>query len=582
MYVEQVPNRSSPPAILLRESFRANGKVKKRTLANLSHWPNDKIEALKAVLCDDLRLPPGGSRGSSAPSEGDQSPFRIRRSLPHGHVKAVLGMLRKLGVETMIAAKRSHERDLVVGMIVGRILFPRSKLDTTVRWRQTCSLAHVLGLEDADADEVYASLDWLLKRKQRIEKKLADQQLGDGSSVLYDMSSSYYTGTHCPLAQYGGRRGGETKRFPIIKYGLLANRQGCPVGVEVYEGNTGEPTTIPDVADKLCKRFALQRAVVVGDRGNVTNTTIEKLREHPALGWIGALKSGAIRELIEKGRLETSLFDSQNLAEISCDSYSGERLIACFNPLMAEERRQKRRELLEATEKVLEKLVAQVNRRTKTPLSASEIGVSAGKVVNRYKMAKHFELSISDDSFTWKRNQEGIEKEEQLDGIYVIRTSEPKEDISGPDVVRTYKGLSQVEQAFRCLKTVDLRIRPIFLRDPDHVKAHIFICVLAYYVEWHLRQCWAPLLYADEELNTTRQTRDPVAPAKPSSSVERKKIAHRTPDGFDVQPFSTLLADLATICLNTCSLADDPDGPTFQQETEPTPLQTRAFALLDL
>ena len=252
MYVERVPNRSSPPAILLRQSFRANGKVKKRTLANLSHWPDDKIKALKAVLSDDLRLPAGGSRGSAGPSEGDPSPFRIRRSLPHGHVKAVLGMLRKLGLETMIAAKRSRERDLVMGLIVGRMLFPRSKFDTSVRWRKTCSLAHVLGLEDADADEVYATLDWLLKRKQRIEKKLADQQLGDGSSVLYDLSSSHYTGTHCPLAQYGGRRGGEMKRFPIIKYGLLANRQGCPVGGEVYEGNTGEPTTIPDVADKLC------------------------------------------------------------------------------------------------------------------------------------------------------------------------------------------------------------------------------------------------------------------------------------------------------------------------------------------
>ena len=412
MYVETVKNRSSPPAILLRESFRQKGKVKKRTLANLSHWPRDKVDALSAVLLNQLRLPPepskqdaGGSPSKRPSNAKDRSAFRILRPWPHGHVKAVIGTLRKLEIDTIIAARRCRERDLVVGMIVARLLFPRSKLNTTVHWRDNCSLAQVLGIEDADENEVYAALDWVLKRKQRIEKKLANRHLSDGSSVLYDLSSSYYTGTHCPLAKYGRRRGGEQKRFPLILYGVLADRQGRPVGVEVYEGNTGEPTTIPDVADKLCKRFDLQRAVVVGDRGNVTNTTIEKLKEHPALGWIGALKSDAIRSLIEKGNLQTSLFDQQNLAEISCDAYPGERLIACFNPDMAEQRRRKRQELLQATEKALHKVVAEVQRRTKKPLLASDIGVKAGKIVNRYKVAKHFELSIADGSFSWKRNE---------------------------------------------------------------------------------------------------------------------------------------------------------------------------------
>jgi transposase len=587
MYIDEVPNRNSPPAILLRESFRQNGKIRKRTLANISHWPKDKIDALRAVLRNQLRLPPraldnDAAASSAPPSDAKtQSPFRILRPLPHGHVKAVLGTLQKLGIDTMIAVRRSRERDLVVGMIVARLLFPRSKLDTTVRWKD-CSLAQILSVEDADENQLYAALDWLLKRKSKIEKKLAQKHLSDGSSVLYDLSTSYYTGTQCPLAQYGGRRGGEKKRFPIILYGVLANREGCPVGVEVYKGNTGEPTTIPDVANKLRNRFDLERAVVVGDRGNVTNTTIEKLQEHPALGWIGALKSDAIRILIEKGKLETSLFDRQNLAEISSDAYPGERLIACFNPLMAEQRREKRRELLEATQKLLDKLVAQVRRRRKKPLSAPEIGLKAGKIVNRYKMAKHFDLSIDEGSFAWKRNQQGIEKEEQLDGIYVIRTSESKQAISAPDVVRTYKSLSQVEQAFRCLKTVDLRIRPIYLRDPDHVKAHIFICVLAYYIEWHLRRSWAPLLYADEELDQARQTRDPVAPAEPSPSAKRKKVTHHTDDGLQVQPFSTLLEHLSRLTVNTCCIADDPNGSTFQQEAEPTPLQTHAFELLNL
>ena len=361
MYIEAIPNRKSPPAILLRESFRDKDKVRKRTLANLTHWPKDKVDALQAVLRNELRLPaqragPRG-RGTAPPSSRrDQapSPFRTLRSLPHGHVKAVLGAVHQLGLDTIIGSRPSRARDLAVGLIVARLLFPRSKLDTVLRWRANCSLAQVLGIDDANENEVYAALDWVLKRKSRIEKKLADRNLCDGSSVLYDLSSSHYTGTHCPLAAYGRRRGGDPKRFPLILYGVLANPEGCPVGVEVYPGNTAEPTTIPDVAHKLCQRFGLRRAVVVGDRGNVTNTTIEQLQKHPALGWIGALKSQAIRLLIEKGQLQTSLFDHHNLAEIHSGAYPAERLIACYNPLMAEQRRHKREALMAATEKALD------------------------------------------------------------------------------------------------------------------------------------------------------------------------------------------------------------------------------------
>ncbi len=588
MYIDEVPNRNSPPAILLRESFRQGGKVKKRTLANLSHWPKQKIEALRAVLRQ--RTAPTGDRCATeatgspprnpSPDESPPSPFRILRSRPHGHVKAVLGTVKKLGLDRLIAPTRSRERDLVVGMIVARLLFPRSKLDTTVRWNK-CTLADELEIADADENELYAALDWLLKRKDKIEQKLARRHLSDHSSVLYDLSSSYYTGTHCPLAWFGHNRD-DKKRFPIIVYGVLANRQGCPVAVEIYAGNTSDSTTVAEQADKLRHRFGLQRAVLIGDRGSITNTNLETLRKHPALGWIGALRSSAIRSLIDKGKLERSLFDTQNLAEISCDDYPGERLIACFNPLMAQKRLRTRGELLEATEKTLEKLATQIARRKTKPLSAAEIGVRAGKVVNRFKVAKHFDLSIADGQFSWKRNQEGIEREEQLDGIYVVRTSETAHQLPADDAVRAYKSLSQVEQAFRCIKTIDLLVRPIFLRDPDHVKAHILICVLSYYVVWHLRQALAQLLYVDEELAELRQTRDPVAPAEPSPSARRKKATHQNPDGFPVQPFSSLLADLATLSRHTCCLAHDPTSPTFTQETEPTPLQARALELLGL
>jgi len=568
MYIDTIPNRSSPPAVLLRTSRRVGKRIVKDTLANISHWPKDKIEALRAVLREEaVALHP-------------EKEFAILRSLPHGHVQAVLGTIRKLGLDSVIASKRSRQRDLVVGMIAARILFPTSKLDTIQRWKE-CTLAAELGIGDADEDELYAVLDWLQGRKDSIEKKLAQRHLSEGSSVLYDLSSSYYYGHCCPLAVHGNDRDGK-KGLPIIVYGVLANGQGCPVAVEVYAGNTSDPKTVPQQAQKMRERFGLRRVVLVGDRGCLTQTTIDALRAYPGLGWIGALRSEAIRALVDQKVIQPSLFDQHNLAEIhSCD-YPDERLMACFNPLLAEERRRKRRALLEATQKQLDRIAALVCRRKRKPLKEGEIGVRVGKVVNRFKVAKHFDLDIADGHFCYTRQEDHIEREEQLDGLYVVRTSEPAERLSPEDTVRRYKSLSHMERTFRCLKGIDLMVRPIFLRLEEHVRGHVLLCVLAYHVEWHMRQSLAPLLYADEELPETRRTRDPVAPPEPSESAREKKSLHRTPDGLPVQTFPTLLKKLGTLCRNTCRLAKDPGSPSFDLHTEPTPLQQRAFQLLGL
>jgi len=579
MYIDIVPNRNSPPAVLLRESFREGKKVKKRTIANLTSLPMAKVDAIRQALGSST--PDEASPGKpTVESSGEERPFRIVRSLPHGHVKAVLGTIRKIGLESVISAKRCRERDLVVGMIVARILFPRSKLDTVARWIE-CTLAEQLQVTDADENELYKALDWLLKRQPKIEQKLAKRHLTEGSTVLYDLSSSYYTGEHCALAKFGHDRDGK-KGFRIIIYGVLANREGCPVAVQVYAGNTADPTTIADQVEKLRKRFQLSRAVLVGDRGSITNTTVETLQTYPALGWIGALRSNAIRQLIQKGSLDRSLFDEKNLGEITSEDYPEERLIACHNPLLADKRNKKRQALLAATEEGLRRLAREVARRTKTPLTAAKIGVKAGRIINRYKVAKHFQLSIGDGSFRWQRNEQSIQQEEQLDGVYIIRTSEPDEQFSTGDAVRTYKSLGQIEQCFRCLKTIDLHVRPIYLRDEDHVKAHIFLCVLAYYVEWYLRRAWAERLYADEELEKDRWTRDPVTPPEPSPATKQKKNTHQNTDGLLVQAFASLLTNLATLCRNTCYLREDPTQTAIVIETEPTELQARALQLLDL
>src|SRR6266498_3288209 len=531
MYIESVPNRSSPPAILLREGWRDGKKTHKRTL-------------------------------------------------PHGHVEAVLGTIRKIGLETVIGAKRSRERDLVVAMIAERLLHPCSKLATTRLWHTT-TLAEELDVQDADEDDLYAAMDWLLARQDRIEQKLAARHLTDGAVVLYDVSSSYYEGRTCPLARFGHDRDGHTGR-PIIVYGVLTDGDGRPIAVSVYPGNTADPTTVRDQVERLRERFGLVRLVLVGDRGMLTQPQIDMLKTAPGLGWISALTSVAIRKLVTQGALQLSLFDHQHLAEITSPDFPGERLMACYNPVLAQERNRKRQALLDATEQGLTKLARNVARRTKKPLAASAIGLKAGKILERHKVGKHYQVTIGEGTFQWQRRAEAIAAEAKLDGIYVIRTSEPAERFSAADTVRTYKSLSQVERAFRCLKGIDVLVRPIRHRTEARVPAHIFLCVLAYYVEWHMRRALAPMLFEDEDLSADRPRRDPVLPAQPSASAKVKKATHTTPDGLPVHSFESLIAELASRARNTYRLKSDDSQLTFKQIPTPTPIQRRAYELLGL
>jgi hypothetical protein len=552
---------------LLRRSYREGAQVKHQTLANLSHLPEPLIDLIRRSL--------QGEHFVSA-----QQTFRITRSLPHGHVHAVLGSIRALGLEALIAARPSRQRDLVVALIAERLLFPSSKLAATRHWRST-TLADELAVADASETEVYRALDWLLKRQQAIAKRLAERHLTERGLVLYDVSSSFYYGRTCPLARHGHDRDGKKGR-PIIVYGLLTDAEGRPVAVDVYPGNTADPTTVPDQVERLRDRFGLTRVVLAGDRGMLTATQIDTLRQYPGLGWISALRSEDIRALLREGHLRPSALEEVHLAEITAPEFPGERLVACYNPLLAEERRRKRNELLQQTEAQLTRLVQDVARRTRKPLTQTEIALRAGKRVNRYKMAKHFRLTIADGHFAWGRREESIRAEEQLDGIYVIRTSEPRRRLSAADSVRNYKRLTLVEQAFRSLKGIDLLVRPIYHRVEPRVRAHVFLCMLAYYVVWHMRRSLAPLLFEDEELETTRGERDPVAKAEPSESVEIKKKARLTDSGLEVHSFRTLLAELGSQTRNTCVIVGEPSGASFQQVSEPTPLQTEAFRLLGL
>jgi len=567
MYIESIPNRNSPPAILLREAWREGKQIRKRTVANLSHWPSEKVEALRRLLRDE-------------PMRSAKESFLIEQSRPHGHVEAVLGMIKKLGLDDLIASKSSRDRDLVLAMIAERLLHPCSKLATTRLWHAT-TLAQELGVADADEDDLYKAMDWVLARQDRIEKKLAARHLSEGCFVLYDVTSSYYEGRCCPLARYGHDRDGKKGR-PIIVYGLMTDGEGRPVAVEAYPGDTGDPSTVAEQAEKLRERFGLERLVLVGDRGMLTQTQIDKLQAYPGLGWISALRSQSIRDLAKQGFLQMSLFDQKDLAEIHSPDFPSERLIACYNPLLADERSRKRKELLEATNKELQRIGKDVSRRTQTPFKKEEIGKKVGKVINRYKMEKHFKVTIGDGTFSYERNQASIEQESALDGIYVIRTSEPAERLSADDTVRSYKNLTHVERAFRSLKGIDLMVRPIWHRTEDHVRAHLLICMLAYYVEWHMRSALAPLLFEDEELSHNRKTRDPIKPAKSSVSARQKKGQKLTPEGFVVQSFDTLLEELGTRCRNHCRIQSDVNGPGFDQLTELSPLHKRAFQLLGL
>ena len=567
MHIEAVPNRGSHPTILLRQSYREGDRVRKRTIANLTPLAPHVIEILRRALRGEKLVP------------CDQA-FAIERSIPHGHVKAILGTIRKIGLDAIIASKRSPQRDLVVAMIAERLLHGRSKLASSRLWHST-TLAEELSVQDADVDELYEAMDWLLQRQERIEKKLAARHLGEGSHVLYDITSSYYEGHTCPLARRGHNRDGK-KGKSIIVYGLLTDSEGRPVAVEVYPGNTGDPSTVGDQVNKLRNRFGISRVVLVGDRGMLTQVQIEKLKAYPQLGWISALRSGSIRKLVENKELQLSLFDKQDLAEITSAEFPGERLVACFNPLLADKRARTREELLSATEKKLQRTANEVARRTKKPLLTDEIALKVGKVINQYKVEKHFRLQIEDNLFRWERDKASIEREAALDGIYVIRTSEPKKRLSAPDTVRSYKNLAQVELGFRCLKGIDIRVRPIHHSTDPRVRAHVFLCFLAYYVEWHMREALGSLLFDDQELAADRWTRDPVAKAQPSDSATRKKVERTTPDGLPVHSFDTLLEELGTLCRNRCRIQADPSGTTFIQDTQPAELQARVFELLGL
>ena len=565
MYIDEVPNRSSPPAILLREGWREGKRVKKRTIANISHWPREKVELLRKLLKNEPLMAPDDA-------------FDIIKTLPHGHIEAVLGTIKKIGLDRIIASKRCGERDLVIAMIVERLFHPCSKLATTRLWHTT-TLAEELGVQDADEDDLYQAMDWLLARQQRIEKKLAVRHLSEGAHVLYDVTSSYYEGRTCPLARFGNNRDKKKGKL-IVVYGLMTDQEGRPVAVQVYPGNTGDPTTVVDQVEKLREQFELHRVVLVGDRGMLTQTQLGTVKSYPGIGWISALGSRAIRDLVDSGSLQLSLFDEKNLAEITSPLFPDERLVACFNPLLAEERRRKREDLLQATEKSLGKIAKEVARRTAKPLSKAEIGQKVGRVINRYKVGKHFEVFIGDGDFSFRRREEKIRREAELDGIYVIRTSEPAERLCSEDTVRGYKNLTLVERLIRCLKGIEILVRPLRHRHEDRVRAHIFICMLAYYVEWHMRKAVAPLLFDDEEVDEDRKKRDPVLPAKPSASAKRKKSERRTHDGLEIQSFETLMANLGTRSRNTCRLKTDPVGPTFYKYTEPALLQQRAYDLL--
>lgn len=569
MYIDTVPNRNSPPAVLLRESSRVGNKIIKRTLANLSDWPAPQVDLLRRVLKGEALLSPSQA-------------LQIERSLPHGHVAAALGTLRRIGLESDLARLACPERDLVCAMIVARILAPGSKLATARGLHEqtaSSSLGALLGLELVDEDYLYAAMDWLLPRQARIEDKLAARHLQPATVVLYDVTSTYFEGRRCPLAQYGHSRDERPGNLQIV-FGLLTNPEGCPVAVEVFEGNTADPKTVAGQIRKLRQRFELQQVVIVGDRGMLTSARIrEDLQSEEGVRWITALRAPQIQQLAADGNLQLSLFDQQDLAEIQHPAYPGERLIACRNPLLAEERKRKREELLTATEKQLEKIRAATQRKRRPLRGKKEIGLAVGKVLGRYKMGKHLQLTIEEDRFDWQRKPASIEREAALDGIYVIRTSVPASDLTGQQVVATYKSLSTVERAFRSMKSVDLKVRPIHHHHPERVKAHVFLCMLAYYVEWHMRRVLAPLLFDEEDHEAAQTQRSSiVAPAQRSLSAQQKALSQQTADGFPVHSFRTLLPDLATLTRNRVRMGEQ----LFDMLATPTALQERAFELLQV
>jgi transposase len=571
MYIESVPNRNSPPAILLRESYREDGKVRKRTLCNLSDWPKEHVDGLRGVLKGGTVIP------------ADRAAFTVMRSLPHGHVAAALGTARKIGLDRILGPDGNRCRDLVLAMIVERILDPASKLaaaralspNTT-----TSSLGTVLGLGDVDEDELYAALDWLLERQPAIETVLARQHLKNGTLVLYDVSSSYMEGRCCPLAKRGYSRDGRQGTLQIV-YGLLCAPDGCPVAIEVFEGNTGDPMTLAPQIDKLKQRFGLDHVVLVGDRGMITEARLTEDIKAVGLDWITALRAPAIQELVKGGALQLSLFDQRDMAAITSPDFPGERLIVCRNPDLAAQRTRKRQELLAATERDLARIQAAVARKRNPSRGAAQIALAVGAVIEQHKMRKHFELAITDHSFSFARKTAEIAAEAATDGIYIVRTSLTADVLDDAATVRSYKSLSQVERAFRCIKTVDLHVRPIYHWLAYRVRAHVFLCMLAYYLEWHMRQRLAPMLFDDTDKQAAEAARaSPVAPAQRSEAAIRKQTTGVTPDGLPVHSFRTLLADLATLTRNIIVTAIAPALP-LTVLARPTSVQRRAFELLE-
>jgi len=651
MYIATVPNRNSPPAILLRESYRENGKVKSRTLTNLSSLPPPAIEMLRQHFKGQNLVP------------AEQTLEIIEDGSPaHGHVDAVMIAMRRLGFSTLISTRPSRQRDVVVAMVIARILQPKSKLATTLWWADT-TLPDTLGIGDADENDLYEAMDWLLERQDNIEKKLANRHLENNGIALYDLTSSYFEGESCPLAARGHNRDGKKGKLQV-NYGLLTNRKGIPVSVSVYEGNTGDPKTLLPQIEKIRGKFSIEQFVLVGDRGMLTQKQIDALQLFDGIDWIGALRPEAIKKLANSGAIQMGLFDDRNLFELQHPDFPGERMVACRNTDLAKRRAIKRENLLEATVKELEKVKQMVRRRRihgKEDIAArvhsilkkynigkhfavdicedgfdckideevfvaevkikskgkqeliekrlkrgqdhinsidqqlsklrqmidkgqlhgkSAIGIRVGKVINKYKVGKHFKLDISDDDFNYEINQDKVKAEAALDGIYIVRTSLAKERMDANETVRSYKQLSQVERAFRSFKTVDLMVRPIHHRLEERVRAHIFLCMLAYYVQWHMMEAWRPLIYADEE-QQEKDFRDPVAPAKRSVSAMQKVCAKSLEDGSRVHSFRSLLGHLGAIVRATCRCpgADD-DAPTFTIITKANPKQRKAFDLL--
>jgi hypothetical protein len=563
MHIDGVPNRTSRPTYLLRESYREGKKVCKRTLANLSALSDEQIEAIRTVL-------------SGVSVRPVQTLFETLRSRPHGHVQAVRVAMQRLGVESLIGARASAERDRVCALIAARVLAPHTKLATT-RWWQTTTLAEECGVEAADEDDLYAAMDWLLERQSGIERKLAARHLSEGSLALYDLSSSYFEGTHCPLGKIGHNRDGKKNKLQV-NYGLLTTRTGCPVAVSVYEGNTADAKTLMPQVVKLREDFGLEHLVLVGDRGMISHKAIGELRELEGMAWITALKSSQIRSLVEAEALQLGLFDERNLFELAHPDYPGERLIACRNAPLGKLREHKRQSLLEATQKELEKVRSRVERGGLR--GQAGIALRVGRVLNKYKVGKHFALEISDTRLDFSLRQQQIAAEAALDGIYVIRTGVPKKQLSAAHAVRNYKALAHVERAFRSLKTIDLKVRPIHHRLEGRVRAHIFLCMLAYYVEWHLREAWRELLFADED-QAAKAHRDPVAPAQRSAAAREKASTHTRADGEPVHSFRTLIEELATLVRNTCRmLGEAAQSATFDSLTTPSSLQRRAFELI--